>query len=44
VAPFTRNQAQINRKVLLAEAIIVGQVPDSYVMVPEEDILEVIPE
>ena len=41
LAPFTRETAEINRKVLLAEAIIVGQVPDSYVVVPEEDILDV---
>ena len=41
VAPFSREEAQINRKVLLAEAIIVGKVPDSYVVVPEEDILDV---
>jgi len=44
LAPFSREKAQINRKVLLAEAIIVGQVPDSYVVVPEEDILDVVPE
>ena len=41
VAPFSREQAEINRRVLLAEAIIVGSVPDSYVVVPEEDILDV---
>ena len=41
VAPFSREQAEINRRVLLAEAIIVGTVPDSYVVVPEEDILDV---
>ena len=40
-APFSREKAQINRKVLLAEAIIIGKVPDSYVVVPEEDILDV---
>ena len=44
LAPFSREKAEINRKVLLAEAIIVGQVPDSYVVVPEEDILDVAPE
>ena len=41
LAPFSRNNAQINRKVLLSEAIIVVRVPDIYVMVPEEDILDV---
>lgn len=44
VAPFTRETAQINRRVLLAEAIIVGKVPDSYVFVPEENVLDVTPE
>ncbi|MCI8610094.1 MAG: sporulation protein YunB [Firmicutes bacterium] len=41
LAPFTRKTAEISRKVLLAEAIIVGGVPDSYVKVPQEDILDV---
>ena len=40
LAPFTKEKAEINRKVLLAEAIIVGEVPDNYVFVPEEDILD----
>ena len=44
LAPFSRETAQINRRVLLAEAIIVGRVPDSYVVVPEENILDVVPE
>ena len=44
VAPFTRETAQISRRVLLAEAIIVGKVPDSYVFVPEENVLDVTPE
>ena len=41
LAPFSRKTAQITRKVLLAEAIIVGRVPDSYVVVPEDNILDV---
>ena len=41
VSPVCRETAEINRKVLLAEAILVGRVPDSYVVVPEEDILDV---
>ncbi len=44
IAPFTDKTASINRKILLAEAIIVGRVPDSYVVVPEESILDVAPE
>lgn len=42
IAPFTNKTAEINRKVLLAEAIIVGKVPDSYVVVPEENIMDAI--
>ena len=42
LAPFTDKTAEINRKVLLAEAVIVGKVPDSYVVVPEESILDAI--
>ena len=42
VAPFTDKTAVINRKVLLAEAVIVGKVPDSYVVVPEESILDAV--
>lgn len=42
VAPFTDKTAEINRRVLLAEAVIVGKVPDSYVFVPEESILDAI--
>ena len=42
LAPFTDKTTQINRKILLAEAVIVGKVPDSYVMVPEESILDAI--
>lgn len=42
VAPFMEENTQIQRKVLLAEAIIVGKVPDNYVMVPEDSILDAI--
>ncbi len=42
LAPFTDKVAEINRRVLIAEAIIVGKVPDSYVVVPEESILDAI--
>lgn len=40
LAPFTDKTAEIKRKVLIAEAVIVGKVPDSYVVVPEESILD----
>lgn len=42
VAPFTDKTAEINRKVVIAEAVIVGKVPDSYVVVPEESILDAV--
>lgn len=41
LAPFSRETAEINRKVLLAEAVIVGDVPENYVQVPQDDILDV---
>lgn len=41
LAPFSKETAEITRKVLLAEAIIIGDVPENYVFVPEEDILDV---
>ena len=41
LAPFTKGTFQIATTVLIAEAIILGTVPGSYVYVPEEDILDV---
>ncbi len=41
LAPFTEETFQIETSVLVAEAIILGNVPGSYVNVPEEDILDV---
>lgn len=40
LAPFTNKTAEISRDYQLAEAIIVGQVPSSYVFVPKESILD----
>ena len=42
LAPFTDEVSEINRRFLLAEAIIVGDVPGNYVEVPKEDILDAI--
>ena len=42
LAPFTDKTAQINRRLLLAEAVIVGKVPDSYVVVPEGSSLDAV--
>ena len=44
LAPFTEETFQIATIVPVAEAIILGSVPGSYVNVPEEDILDVIQE
>ena len=41
LAPFTKDTFRIATTVLIAEAIILGTVPGSYVSVPEEDILDV---
>lgn len=40
LAPFTNKTAQISRSYQIAEAVIVGHVPDSYVVVPKESILD----
>lgn len=39
--PFAADTIQIKSKVLIAEVVIVGEVPGSYVNVPKEDILDV---
>lgn len=41
VAPFSSKTFNITNKVLIAEAVILGKVPNSYVQVPKEDILDV---
>ena len=41
LAPFAEETFQVATTVLVAEAIILGNVPGSYVQVPEEDILDV---
>lgn len=42
LAPFTDKVSEINRRFLLAEAIIIGDVPGNYVEVPKESILDAI--
>ncbi len=39
-APFSTQVFKTKSTVLLAEAVILGKVPDSYVVVPEDDILD----
>ena len=41
LAPFTEETFSVSTSVLIAEAIILGNVPGSYVSVPKEDILDV---
>ena len=42
VAPFSNEVIKFQRKYLVAEAVIVGKVPDNYVMVPKDSILDAI--
>ena len=41
-APFSTQVFKTKSTVLLAEAVILGKVPDSYVVVPQDDILDAI--
>jgi len=41
IAPLVSDTFEVSTTVLIAEAVILGTVPDSYVYVPEEDILDV---
>ena len=41
IAPFSSAEFDTANTVLIAEAVILGDVPNSYVQVPEEDILDV---
>lgn len=41
LAPFVSDTFDMSSTILVAEAVILGGVPDSYVQVPEEDILDV---
>lgn len=41
LAPFSSDTIDTVSTILIAEAVILGTVPDSYVQVPEEDILDV---
>lgn len=41
LAPFSSKSMEIENTVLVAEAVILGQVPNSYVVVPKDNILDV---
>jgi hypothetical protein len=40
VVPFSEKHIQVETTLLVAEAVILGDIPDSYVQVPERDILD----
>jgi len=40
VVPFSENQIQVETTLLVAEAVILGEIPESYVQVPDRDILD----
>ncbi|MBQ9930834.1 MAG: sporulation protein YunB [Firmicutes bacterium] len=42
LAPFSREELTAENELLIAETIIVGDVPSTYVKVPEEDVLEMV--
>ena len=41
-APFSTRVFKTNSSISIAEAVILGKVPDSYVVVPQDDILDAI--
>ena len=43
LAPFTMEKVETKSEILMAETVIVGDTPQSYVFVPEESILDVVP-
>lgn len=42
VMPFSDNQIEVETILLLAEAVILGEIPDSFIYVPREDVLDAI--
>ncbi|NLT48576.1 MAG: sporulation protein YunB [Clostridiales bacterium] len=40
VVPFSEEEIQVETTLLVAEAVILGEIPDSYVQVPDRDILD----
>jgi len=40
LAPFSSETVDVNKKILIAEAVILGRVPESYVVVPGDKIIE----
>ncbi len=42
VVPFSDKQIQVETTLLVAEAVILGEIPDSFIYVPKEDVLDAI--
>jgi sporulation protein YunB len=43
IIPFSSNIIEVTNYMPIAESIIVGRVPSSYINVPKEELLEVVP-
>lgn len=43
IVPFSSNTIEVTNYMPIAESIIVGRVPSSYINVPKEELLEVVP-
>ena len=42
IKPFSGKTMEVENRIFLAELMIIGDVPDSYVNVPKDDILDAI--
>ncbi len=42
IVPFSNNQIQVDTSLLIAEAVIIGDIPESYIIVPKDDILDAV--
>lgn len=40
IVPFSNNQIDVETTLLIAEAVILGEIPDSFIVVPRENILD----
>lgn len=42
IVPFSNKQIQVDTSLLVAEAVIVGDIPESYIIVPKDDIMDAV--
>ncbi|MDO4553382.1 MAG: sporulation protein YunB [Bacillota bacterium] len=40
IVPFSQNQVQVDMTLPISEVVVVGEIPETYIFVPEEDILD----